>query len=114
RPVGHRAAHRLERRRLQVRGGAGGRAAPLLLARRRGAPRDRGQGETRMKTKSMLGLAVLAVAGAAWWLSAPPEHIRPAPAYRMGEISAAMQAARVPDDLAPTVSGLDLPGHDDV
>ncbi|MDH0894106.1 MULTISPECIES: hypothetical protein [unclassified Pseudomonas] len=67
-----------------------------------------------MKTKSMLGLAVLAVAGAAWWLSAPPEHIRPAPAYRMGEISAAMQAARVPDDLAPAVSGLDLPGHDDV
>ncbi|MBD9415345.1 SMP-30/gluconolaconase/LRE-like region [Pseudomonas sp. PDM16] len=67
-----------------------------------------------MKLKTTLGLLTLAVAGAAWWLTAPPDYIKPAPAYQMGEVSADMQAAKVADDITPTVSGLDVPGHDDV
>lgn len=67
-----------------------------------------------MKLKTTLGLLTLAVAGAAWWLTAPPDYIKPAPAYRMGEISADMQAAKVADDIKPVVTGIDLPGHDDV
>lgn len=67
-----------------------------------------------MKLKTTLGLSTLAIAGAAWWLTAPPDYIKSAPAYRMGELSAQMLAARDEQPLVPDSSGLDLPGHDDV
>jgi sugar lactone lactonase YvrE len=67
-----------------------------------------------MKLIATTGLIVLAIAAVAWRFSAPADYIESAPAYRMGEISAAMQAAKVADELAPQVSGIDLPGHDDV
>lgn len=67
-----------------------------------------------MKRKSLFASVVLVLLLAAYWLSAPPAYIKPAPAYRMGPVSPEMTAAQVADDLAPHVSGLDVPGHDDV
>lgn len=67
-----------------------------------------------MKLLSKLGLVTLVAAGAAWWLSTPAEHIQLAPAYRMGDFSYDMQAAKVVDGFAPQTFGMDVPGHDDV
>ncbi|MEK1942303.1 MAG: hypothetical protein AAAB16_18180 [Pseudomonas sp.] len=67
-----------------------------------------------MKLKSKLGVLTLVIVGAAWALSAPPEYVKSASAYQMGEISADMQAAKVSENPSPTVSGIDVPGHDDV
>ncbi|NWE77816.1 SMP-30/gluconolactonase/LRE family protein [Pseudomonas yamanorum] len=67
-----------------------------------------------MKLKAKSGLVTLAIVVIAWWLSAPPEYVKSASAYQMGEISAGMQAAKVIEIPPSTVSGVDVPGHDDI
>lgn len=67
-----------------------------------------------MQRKHLFGLSVLGMLVAAYWLSAPPDYIKPASAYRMGEVSPQMLAARTGDELLPQVSGRAIPGHDDV
>lgn len=67
-----------------------------------------------MQRKHLFGLSVLGVLVAVYWLSAPPDYIQPAAAYRMGAVSPAMLAVRADDELSPEVVGLDIPGHDDV
>lgn len=67
-----------------------------------------------MNLKAKSGLLTLAIVGIAWWLSTPPEYVKSASAYQMGEISAGMQAAKMSKIPSLTVSGIDVPGHDDV
>ncbi|OGB26919.1 MAG: hypothetical protein A3I66_21015 [Burkholderiales bacterium RIFCSPLOWO2_02_FULL_57_36] len=69
-----------------------------------------------MTSKRLIGLAVLAALGIAWFITAPPQHIKIAPAYNMAPANSALQAvSATADDLAAgRIQGVDVPGHDDV
>ena len=45
-----------------------------------------------MTSKRLIGLAVLAALGIAWFITAPPQHIKIAPAYNMAPANSSFKS----------------------